>query len=156
MAKMHTKRHGKAKSRKPPVEKLGNIMLSEEERKKLEEVIEGYAKQGMSAAMIGEKLKKEHNVKYIKAMMGKRLGVILKEKKLAPEVPQDLLDLMRRAVTLRKHLERNKHDTYSSTRLQRVESKILRLSYYYTKEKVLPAGWKYDPKQAELLIKSKA
>ncbi|MEM3227922.1 MAG: 30S ribosomal protein S15 [Candidatus Micrarchaeaceae archaeon] len=156
MAKMHTKRHGKAKSRKPAAESLGDIALQEAERQRIEQIIEGYAKQGMSPAMIGEKLKKEHGVKYIKAMMGKRLVQILKEKKLTGELPQDLMDLMKRAVILHKHLERNKHDAYSRTRLQRVESKILRLSNYYRREKVLPAGWKYDPLQAELIIKSKA
>ncbi|MGC8478832.1 MAG: 30S ribosomal protein S15 [Candidatus Micrarchaeia archaeon] len=156
MAKMHTKRHGKAKSVKPPLEKLGNVKLSEEEYKKAEGIIIEYAKQGMSAAMIGEKLKKEHSIKYVKAMMGKRLSKILKENKLYGDMPQDLMDLMKRAVVLHKHLERNRHDVYGKTRLQRIESKILRLSKYYVKEGVVPAEWKYDPKQAELLIKSKA
>ncbi len=156
MAKMHTKRHGKSKSAKPAPEKLGNIKQSEEEYKNTEKIIVEYAKQGMSAAMIGEKLKKEHGIKYIKAMMGKRLSEILKENKLYGDMPQDLMALMKRAVVLHKHLERNKHDVYSKTRLQRIESKILRLSKYYVSEGAVPADWKYDPKQAELLIKSKA
>ena len=156
MAKLHTKTHGKSKSRKPPADTLGEIRLPDSDVKRIEGIIEGYAKQGISPAMIGEKLKKEHGVKYIKAAMGRRLGAVLKEKKLASNIPEDLLDLMKRAVVLHKHLDRNKHDVYSRTRLQRVESKIFRLSSYYKTEEVLPGNWKYDPREAELLIKSKA
>jgi ribosomal protein S15P/S13E len=156
MAKMHTKTHGKSKSRKPVLGKPGEARLNESEVKEVEKAIEEYAKQGMSPAMIGEKLKRDHKVPYIKEMAGRRLGMILKEKGLLGAIPEDLMDLMKRAVVLHKHLDRNKHDIYGKTRLQRVESKIFRLSSYYIRENVLPGNWKYNPKEAELLIKSKA
>jgi small subunit ribosomal protein S15 len=124
-------------------------------KEQIEELIVKYAKQGMSPAGIGEKLKREHNVPYVRQYTGKRLTQILKEKKLAGEIPSDLMDLMRSAVTMRGHLEKNKQDKYNSLRLKRVESKIWRLTRYYVREGTLPQGWKYDPKQAELLIKGK-
>jgi small subunit ribosomal protein S15 len=39
--------------------------------------------------------------------------------------------------------------------LHRIESKIKRLSRYYARMGTIPENWKYDPKEAELLIKGK-
>jgi len=49
----------------------------------------------------------------------------------APEYPEDLYNLMKKAVAIRKHLERNRKDTDSKYRLILVESKIHRLTRYY-------------------------
>ena len=103
--------------------------------------------------MIGQKLKTDHQIPYIKHYMGKRLGVILKEKKLSAEMPPDLMDLMKKAVNLNAHLTKNIQDFDNRTRLRRIESKIWRLTRYYIKKGVLPSTWRYDPKLAELLIK---
>ncbi len=148
---MHSKKHGKAKSRKP---------LAEEARQdkadvaKIEGIIEDYAKKGIKPAMIGQKLREEHDVPYIKLMMGKTLGAILKEKGLSPQIPPDLMDLMSKAVGMHAHLEANKHDIHNRVRMGRVEAKIWRLTKYYISRGKLPKGWRYDVKQAELLIKS--
>jgi len=40
--------------------------------------------------------------------------------------------------------------------MKKIESKIWRLTKYYIRRGQLPAGWRYDPKQAELLIKKTA
>ncbi|HVC58297.1 MAG TPA: 30S ribosomal protein S15 [Candidatus Acidoferrales bacterium] len=152
MAKMHSKKQGKSKSRKPV---MGAVQLPQgiPAKAQIVEIITGYAKQGMSPQMIGLKLKTEHNVPYIKEIMGQRLVTILKEKKLANALPYDMLDLMKKAVNMRHHMEKNKQDASNKLRLSRTESKIWRLSKYYMREGVLPNGWRYDPKQAELLIK---
>lgn len=151
MARMHSKRHGKAKSRKPLAEELG--AAKDVNKKEIEEIIVGYAKQGMEPAMIGEKLKRDHNVPYVKHMMGKRLVKILEEKGMTNPIPSDLMDLMKRAVNLNAHLAKNKQDVSNRTRLRRAESKIWRLTKYYIRTGALPAGWRYDLKQAELLVK---
>ncbi len=156
MARIHGKGHGKAKSRKPIVE-LGKIPSDATvTAQQVEELIERYAKQGMSPALIGERLKNEHKIPYVRQYTGKRMLDILKEKKLLGEIPPDLMDLMRSAVTMRKHLEKNAQDKHNMLRLRRTESKIWRLTKYYVGSGALPTGWKYDPKQAELLIKGKA
>jgi small subunit ribosomal protein S15 len=152
---MHSKKHGKAKSRKPIVE-LGKPPEGGMSGKQVEELIVGYAKQGMNQALIGETLKKKHNVPYIRQYTGKRLLEILKEHKVASAMPSDLLDLMKRAVNMRVHLDRNKQDVHNTVRLRRVESKIWRLAKYYTREGQLPENWKYDPKEAALTIKGKS
>lgn len=150
---MHTGGHGHSKSRKPEVE-LGvmpeGINLTKEQ---IEEIIVNYAKQNVHQAQIGQRLKERHNVRYVKQVFGKRLGSVLEEKGLLSSLPRDLLDLIKKAVGLRTHLEKNHRDTYNRVRLGRVESKIWRLTRYYKRTGVLPADWKYEPEKAALLIR---
>jgi small subunit ribosomal protein S13e len=54
---------------------------------------------------------------------------------LAPELPEDLHCLIKKAVSIRKHLEKNKKDTDSKFRLILVESRIHRLARYYRLKK---------------------
>jgi small subunit ribosomal protein S13e len=61
---------------------------------------------------------------------------------LAPEIPEDLYYLIKKAVSIRKHLERNRKDTDSKFRLILVESRIHRLARYYKRTKQIPATWK--------------
>ncbi len=154
MARMHTKRHGKSKSRKPIIEE-GTIMDLPINKDEVESLIEQYAKQGINPAMIGEKLKRKHGILYPKVVLGKRLTAFLKEKNLAGKMPEDLLNLMSKAVNLNKHLQANKQDKSNALNLRRAESKIWRLTKYYIGQGVLPAKWRYDLKQAELITKGR-
>lgn len=154
MARMHSKRHGKSKSRKPLQTELG--APKDVDKAKIEEIIVNYAKQGMEPAMIGQKLKTEHGMPYIKHYMGKRLVKILEEKGVTGAMPADLMDLMKKAVNTNAHLLKNKQDYSNAMRLRRIESKIWRMTKYYIRKGSLPQGWRYDPKQAELLIKRAA
>lgn len=61
---------------------------------------------------------------------------------LAPEIPEDLYHLIKKAVAIRKHLERNRKDKDSKFRLILVESRIHRLARYYKRTKKLPPVWK--------------
>ncbi len=153
MARMHTGKHGKSKSRKPIVE-IGTIPESVKlTKEEIEDKIISYNKQGASLSMIGQYLKDRDGVPYIRQALGKRLAEFLNEKGASKEIPQDLLDLMKRAVKMRKHLAVNKQDAHNKTRLIRVESKIWRLGKYYKREGKLPKDWKYDPAKAALIIK---
>ncbi|MCL5419504.1 MAG: 30S ribosomal protein S15 [Candidatus Marsarchaeota archaeon] len=154
MARMHTGRHGKSKSRKPDVE-IGTVPEGfTGTKEQVEAEIVAYAKQGMHQALIGQRLKEKHGLPYIRQLYGKRLNVILKEKGFAPIYPQDMMDLLRRATILRRHIERNHNDVHNKMRLTRLESKIWRLGKYYKESGALPADWKYDPAKVALLIKS--
>ncbi len=150
---MHTKKKGKSKSRKPIIESGAKIEGAEQDNSKIVQIAVAYAKQGMPPALIGEKLKKEHNTPYIKHMLGKRLEEVLKENGVAESMPYDMLALMKKAVMLRKHLEKNKQDVSNRIRLGRIEAKIWRLTKYYISKGVLPNGWRYNPAQAELIVK---
>ena len=72
-------------------------------------------------------------------------------KKMAPEIPEDLYFLIKKAINIRKHLERNKKDKDSKFRLILIESKIHRLSRYYKKTNKLPVAWKYGSSDRTLL-----
>ena len=53
---------------------------------------------------------------------GKRIGDILKENKVATEIPEDLRDLMMKALGLRKHLCENKRSAQQApNRAGRIE-----------------------------------
>ncbi len=151
---MHTGGHGKAKSRKPSLKEMGQSAEPKADSNEIEELVAKYAKQNMPQAMIGQKLRDEHNIPYIKhALSGKRLGQLLAEKKLKSAYPQDMLDLIKKAVNMREHLSSNHNDTYNTIRLGRVEAKIWRLTKYYKREGKIAADWKYEPDKAALLIK---
>jgi ribosomal protein S15P/S13E len=70
---------------------------------------------------------------------------------LAPEIPEDLYHLIKKAVSVRKHLERNRKDKDSKFRLILVESRIHRLARYYKRAKKLPPTWKYESSTASAL-----
>jgi len=60
----------------------------------------------------------------------------------APEIPEDLYCLIKKAVSVRKHLGINRKDKDAKYRLILVEAKIHRLARYYRRNKQLAANWK--------------
>lgn len=71
---------------------------------------------------------------------------------LAPDLPEDLYHLIKKAVAVRKHLERNRKDKDSKFRLILIESRIHRTSRYYKTVKALPPNWKYESSTASTLV----
>ncbi|MFH0818188.1 MAG: 30S ribosomal protein S15, partial [Candidatus Micrarchaeota archaeon] len=69
------------------------------------------------------------------------------------DYPEDILNLITKAVKMRKHITANKSDVHNRSKLGHVESKIKRLVRYYVSSGKLPAGWSYDPEKAALLVK---
>jgi hypothetical protein len=60
--------------------------------------------------------------------------------------------LIKKAVSVRKHLERNRKDKDSKFRLILIESRIHRLARYYRTARKLPANWKYESATASTLV----
>jgi len=150
MAKMHTKRKGKSGSKKPlrtEVPEWSNV--SSEEAVKL--VLEMW-KQGIPTSQIGMILRDQYGVGDVKLLTGKKMTEILKENEVAPHVPEDITNLIIKALRLRKHLAANKHDLHNKRSLQLTESKIRRLVKYYHNTKVLPMDWVYKPETAEMML----
>jgi len=71
---------------------------------------------------------------------------------LAPSLPEDLYHLIKKAVSIRKHLERNRNDKDSKFHLVLVESRIHRLARYYKKALQLPPVWRYESATASTLV----
>ncbi len=110
---------------------------------KLTPLICQLAKKGLVPSQIGIYLRDCRGIPQTKTITGKKIIRILKVKKIAPEIPEDLYFLMKKAINVRKHLERNKKDKDSRFRLILIESKIHRLSRYYKRKNKLPLIWKY-------------
>merc|ERR1739838_272284 len=62
----------------------------------------------------------------------------LEDERFGPEIPEDLYHLIKKAVAIRKHLERNRKDTDSKFRLIQTESRIHRLARWYKSKAILP------------------
>ena len=144
MARMHAR--GKSGSKKPLVSKI------KPDPKKVEELVVKLGKEGLSTSMIGMVLRDSYGIPDVKGATGKKILKILEEHKLAPEYPEDLMNLMKKAVNLKKHLDKNKHDIHNKRALQLIESKINRLIKYYKRIGKLPQTWKYSYEQAKLLV----
>jgi len=148
MARIYARRRGKAGSKRPPTSTVpGWVDVSAEEVEK--KVIELYNR-GLSTSEIGIMLRDGHGVPRVPQVVGKKITEILRERNLAPEIPEDLQNLMRRALRI---LEVNKKDVHNRRALQLTESKIRRLVKYYVREKVLPGNWKYKPESAEFVLR---
>ncbi len=106
----------------------------------------------MTKSEIGLKLRDQYGVPDVRLLTGKKLTRILEENGIEEDFPEDLLQLMRKAVNLRDHMEKNPSDTESKMDLNLVESKIRRLQKYYRKKGDLPKDWRYDPEKAALLV----
>jgi len=67
----------------------------------------------------------------VSAVTSSKILRILKKMGLAPEIPEDLYHLIKKAVSMRKHLEASRKDRDGKFRLILVESRIHRLARYY-------------------------
>lgn len=150
MARIHARRRGQASSTRPYRNQPPEWMIHDKEFiiKKIEEL----RRQGQSTAMIGVFLRDQYGIPNVKEILGVKISAIVEELDLKPKYPEDLVNLVRRATNLRRHLEDNKKDLHSKRGLQLIESKIRRLVKYYKKKGIFPTNWKYDPKTAGLLL----
>ena len=150
MARMHARRKGKSGSthfirKKHP--EWSSLNPRETEARIIE-----LAKKEKSTSEIGIIIRDQYAVPDVKVATGQKISKILEKNNIKSELPEDLINLIRTALTLRKHLETNKKDLKNKRNLQLTESKIRRITKYYHSEERLPAGWKYSPKQAKLMF----
>jgi small subunit ribosomal protein S15 len=108
------------------------------------------AKEGHPPSRIGTILRDQYAIPLVKPLTGKSITQILREAGLAPTIPEDLENLLKKAARLAAHLEKHRKDVHNKRALQLVEAKIHRLSEYYKQEGILPPDWKYEPKAASI------
>ena len=119
----------------------------------IEELIMKLKKEGHSTSMTGIILRDQYGIPDVKLITGMKITKILEKHNQGLEYPEDLMNLIRKAVNIRDHLKENPKDLHTRRGLRIVESRIRRLVSYYRNEGVLPEGWRYEPKQAALLVK---
>ena len=148
MGRMHTHRHGKSHSIRPVTLRVPSwVTLSSKE---IEELVVKYTKEGFTPSQIGNKLRDQHAIPLIKSITKKSMGEILEENDLKAEMPEDLENIVKRAVGLQKHLKVNKGDNRNVRSLELIEAKVHRLSVYYKRIERIPKTWKYKAVVAQL------
>lgn len=151
MARIHAKRKGRSGSKRPFVKENPEWVPLE-----ADEVVDTVVKlqaDGLSTAEIGVRLRDGYAVPNVRLATGKSVMQVLQEKGVKIDLPEDLANLMRRAVRLQGHLKANSADLSNRRGLQLTEAKIRRLVRYYKDRGVVAADWDYSLKLAELQVK---
>jgi len=150
MARIYSRKKGKHGSKKPPVKIFPKWVKLKKDQ--VEKLVEDFARQRMTPARIGLVLRDQYGIPDVKAVTGKAISDIMRQKNIYPELPEDMISLLKKAVILRAHLEKGKADKQSLRGLENLESKIRRLGKYYSRKGVLPPDWRYSPEKAKLIV----
>ena len=149
MSRMHSGAKGKSGSKKP-IKKVPSWAPFKE--KEVEKLIVKYAKAGKSSSKIGLLLRDAYGINSVKALTGKTVTAVLDENKLTKELPEDVLNLIKKIILVKQHLEKNKQDQTAKRGIILTTSKINRLVKYYKRSKRLPADWKLDMTRLKMYL----
>ena len=150
---MHTRRRGSSDSDKPVADDPPE--WSDVDADAVENRVVELAEQGHSPSEIGLKLRDEGvqgtAVPNVKLATGKKITEILDENDAAPALPEDLRNLLERAVGLREHMAENPKDAQNKRALQNTEAKVRRLVDYYRGD-AISENFKYTYERARDLV----
>jgi len=149
MARMYSRKRGRSGSTKPLKKAAPWVKMKATDTEKI--VVE-LAKKGNSSAKIGLVLRDQYGIPTVR-MSKLRISQIMKKHDAYPKMPEDFFNLLKKAVDLRAHMDKNKKDYTSKRGLEITESKIRRLAKFYKRGGDLPADWRYEPDKARLLVK---
>ena len=150
MSRMHARKKGRSRSRRPFLKESPDwVPLTATE---IEETVVTLRNDGLSMAMIGLRMRDQYGVPDIKLATDSSVKDILLKNDLGTRLPEDMSALMRRALQIKEHLNKNTRDLHNKRGLALVEAKIRRLERYYSSHGRLPAGWKYTLDRAKLEV----
>lgn len=145
MARMHSRRRGSSGSTKPVNPNIDWVSHDEDE---VVDMVHEFAEEGKEPAEIGRILRDQHGVPSVKAVTGKSVTELVESE---DEFPEDLRNLMRKAISLQEHIDDNEKDLSAKRQLSLTESKIRRLAAYYRGDEI-PDGWTYNIEKARLVV----
>ena len=119
MARMHSGGKGRSGSNKPSVSEAP--AWSATDKKELEDLIVSLAQDGNSTAIIGTILRDQHAVPDVRLVTGERISQTLARNGISPRYPEDMMNLMRRALSLIDHLAGNRKDLHNRRQLELCE-----------------------------------
>jgi small subunit ribosomal protein S15 len=151
MARMHRRTKGKSSSTRPHLEKPP--AWAGTKPKEVEKLVNKLHGEGLQSAQIGIRLRDQYGIPSVKLLTGKPITQILREGGAEMELPEDLSNLLERALRLTAHLAEHRRDIHNRRSLELVEAKVRRLARYYKREGVLPAEWEYRRRATELQIR---
>jgi small subunit ribosomal protein S15 len=153
MARMHSRRRGSSGSDRPAADEPPE--WSDVDEDAIEERVVELAEEGHDPSQIGMKLRDEGvqgtPVPDVKLATGKKVTEILEANDVTPDFPEDLRNLMERAVRLRDHMAEHPGDAQNKRALQNTESKIRRLVDYYRGDQ-LDETFTYEYDEAKELL----
>ena len=150
MARMHSKGKGTSGSSKPNNDTAPS--WSESDKGTVEELILKYANEGHSSAKIGTLLRDMHAVPDVRLVMGERISQTLSRNNLDSTYPEDMMNLMRKALSLIDHLSSNKKDLHNRRQLELCASRLRRLAKYYVGTGRISSTWTYKRDQLRLMV----
>ena len=139
---MHSRKKGKHGSKKPAKKTAPSWIRYKP--KEVELLIAKLFKEGKPGSQIGLLLRDTYGIPSVKTLCGKSINSILDEKKLVPEVPEDMNALFKKYALVKRHMDTNKKDQTAVRGLLITQSKINRLAKYYKRIGRIPQGWKFD------------
>jgi small subunit ribosomal protein S15 len=108
------------------------------------------AKEGHSQSSIGTILRDQYAIPLVKPITGKSISETLKAANLAPTMPEDFANLMKKAQGLAVHMDKNKKDLHNKRNMQIIEARIHKLSRYYKRKGLIDKKFKYAAKIASV------
>ncbi|MEK6833977.1 MAG: 30S ribosomal protein S15 [Thermoproteota archaeon] len=148
MGRLHSHRHGQSHSIRPVTPTSPTWV--KQNAQEIEELILKYAKDGLTTSEIGVKLRDQYAIPLVRSITKKSITEILEQKGIKQEMPEDLNNIVRKALGLQKHLKTHTSDRRNVRSLELLEAKVHRLSSYYKKIGRIPKTWKYKSVIAQL------
>lgn len=148
MGRLHSHRHGQSHSIRPITQSSPKWV--KQDNQEIEELILKYSKDGLTTSQIGVKLRDQYAIPLVKSITKKSITEILEQKGVKQEMPEDLNNIVRKALGLQKHLKTHTSDRRNVRSLELLEAKVHRLSSYYKKIGRIPKTWKYKSVIAQL------
>ena len=142
MARMYSRKHGTSGSKKPA--KKVNPSWTKYKGKEVELLVGKLYKEGKPGSQIGLLLRDTYGIPSVKTLCGPQLNEILEEKKLVPEMPEDVQALFKKYALVKKHIDTNKKDQTAARGLNITASKINKLVKYYKRKGRIAETWKFD------------
>lgn len=148
MARLHAHTRGKSHSTRPasPSPPTWLDMTPGD----VSSLVISLSKKGLSPSEIGLDLRDHHAIPLVKPITGKTITQLLSDGDVKKELPEDLENLMEKAIGLQKHIKNHNTDHRNVRSLELIEAKIHRLSKYYKRSGRLSRNWKYSAVIAQL------
>lgn len=142
MARMHNDGRGSSGSNKPVTKKNPRwVDYSEDE---VVDLVVKLRKDGKDPSQIGMALRDQYGIPSVKQVTDRKITEILEEEGFAPDMPEDLKNLVDKAESIQDHIEENQKDEEAIRQLELTEAKIRKIASYHREEDNIPQDWKYE------------
>lgn len=149
MGRMHSGGKGKSGSKKP-IKKIPSWAPYKESE--VEKLVIKYAKAGKTSSEIGLVLRDAYGINSVKALTGKKVSGVLEENNLTKKIPDDVMALIKKLISIRQHVEKNKHDETANRGVILTIAKINRLLKYYKRTGKVTKDWKLDLDRLKMYV----